>query len=77
MFWRRIENRKVICAACPLALGAWDSGTPIRPHKSTKSQPHYKLTSNNTPLKHNTGIFRKGNDINGLQRIWIGGIGAK
>ena len=24
------ENRKVTCAACPLALGAWDSGTPIR-----------------------------------------------
>jgi hypothetical protein len=28
MFWWRIENRKVTCAADPLALGAWDSGTP-------------------------------------------------
>ena len=31
VFWWRNENRKVTCAACPLALGAWDSGTPIRP----------------------------------------------
>ena len=29
-FWWRNENREVTCAACPLALGAWDSGTPIR-----------------------------------------------
>ncbi len=27
--WRN-ENRKVTCAADPLALGAWDSGTPRR-----------------------------------------------
>ena len=31
VFWWRNENRKVTCAACPLALRAWDSGTPIRP----------------------------------------------
>ena len=30
MFCWRNENKKVTCAACPLALGAWDSGTPIR-----------------------------------------------
>jgi hypothetical protein len=29
MFWWRIKNREVTCAACPLALGAQDSGTPI------------------------------------------------
>jgi len=39
LFWWRNENRKVTCAADPLALGAWDSGTPIRPRKSVK--PHH------------------------------------
>jgi hypothetical protein len=34
VFWWRNENWKVTCAACPLALGAWDSGTPIRPQKT-------------------------------------------
>ena len=33
-FWWRNENRKVICAAFPLALRAWDSGTPIRPQRA-------------------------------------------
>jgi len=57
VFWWRNENKKVTCAACPLALGAWDSGTPIRPHKGVKSPSHYNLPPNNTPQNHNTGIF--------------------
>jgi len=54
LFWWRNENRKVTCAACPLALGVWDSGTLIRPHKSVKSPSHYKIPPNNSPPKTTT-----------------------
>jgi len=48
VFWWRNENRKVTCAACPLALGAWDSGTPRR-----ALNPHHvsTLSPNNSPPK--------------------------
>ena len=49
VFWWRNENWKVTCAACPLALGAWDSGAPIRPHKSVKPPTHYKLSPKTPP----------------------------
>ena len=29
------------------------------------------------PYNHNTGILFQGNDLNGLEEIWVGGIGAK
>jgi len=43
MFWWRNENRKVTCAADPLALGAWDSGTPRRALKPITLQTFPKL----------------------------------
>jgi hypothetical protein len=53
MFWWRIENRKVTCAADPLALRAWDSGTPIRPQRALN--PHHTTNfPQTTPLKTTT-----------------------
>ena len=56
MFCWRNENWKVTCAACPLALVAWDSGTPIRPQRALNPATLQTFPKQLPPAGKNFGI---------------------